>query len=412
MSLNVALVLGLCAGSFSFVGLSAGDTPLRAENLYNGVNRSASIVIEPPGGSAAGAPESGVLQLALMNARGELLLDGVAVTPGTIDLAELMPDIWRIRKTCYLQLVKDGEPVGSALVLQPMLNRPPIWTERATRPDGRTRYTRIVGWGNEPPAGWKSAAPPATPPGSPGSPTGATPPPPAGGGGGGASGQEPPAGSQPPARPEDAPEEEEEAFTGLRIYPERDVVIETSKGDIVVALVPSEAPNTAWNFRHLAENGFYTEVIFHRIVPFDRNGFPFVIQGGDPSGTGSGGPGYWLPIEPSQLPHDFGVISMARSDDPDSAGSQFFFGLSREGTARLDGQYCAFGYAVKGAGVIRAIADEKLADVAAGRPENPPVIYRMRLIPSPPRTPGLGRLDRKVSPTDDLSPTHPNRVPR
>ena len=113
-------------------------------------------------------------------------------------------------------------------------------------------------------------------------------------------------------------------------------------------------------------------------------GHPFVIQGGDPTGTGSGGPGWWLPIENSSLQHEFGVISMARAADPDSAGSQFFICLSREGTARLDGQYCAFGETIEGDDVIRAISSTPLADPSSGKPIDPPKIKTIRLeVPTP-----------------------------
>jgi peptidyl-prolyl cis-trans isomerase B (cyclophilin B) len=242
------------------------------------------------------------------------------------------------------------------------------------RPDGVTRYTRIVGWGNEPPPGEAEFIPADD--------------------------------------PQRTREPEAEAFSGLRMYPERDVVLETSHGRIVVAMRPDEAPNTAWNFVHLAGEGFYDGVVFHRVVPLDREGRPFVIQGGDPTATGDGGPGYWLPMEPGGLHHEFGVISMARADDPDSAGSQFFFCLSREGTERLDGQYCAFGYAIEGGEVIRSIASLRLADAQKGRPENPAVITEAYLIPAPPRRPGSGRPDAKVEPGSPEASGSPSNGPR
>ena len=191
------------------------------------------------------------------------------------------------------------------------------------------------------------------------------------------------------------------------------MILHTTKGDIRIAMKPDEAPNTAWNFLELARGGFYRDVAFHRVVKLDRNGLPFVIQGGDPTATGDGGPGYWLPIEDSHLSHDFGVISMARSDDPDSNGSQFFFCLSREGTKRLDGQYCSFGYAVDGTQTIKAIAEVELADVEAGRPVDPPLIRSAELIPAPPRRPNHGRPDSRITP-DSKSPEQVpgNRVPR
>jgi peptidyl-prolyl cis-trans isomerase B (cyclophilin B) len=132
-------------------------------------------------------------------------------------------------------------------------------------------------------------------------------------------------------------------------------------------------------------------------VPADRNGLPFVIQGGDPTGTGDGGPGYDIALEPSKLAHDFGVLSMARNDWPDSAGSQWFIGLSREATARLDGQYCAYGYAVEGASAIVAISDGEVADAATGRPKSPHTVTRAFVVDAPPWTPGVGRGDARVT---------------
>jgi peptidyl-prolyl cis-trans isomerase B (cyclophilin B) len=376
------------------VGLVFADAPaIEAEHLFNGVERPVMLEIAADAGAE--------LHIVLMTADGSVMAGPIEVRPGRVDLADLVPHIWELRRACYLQLLMGDEPVGSALVIQPLMSRPPIWIERATRPDGVTRYTRIVGWGNDPPPGWE----PELTPEEQQAIERAT----------GAQGGEPEDEEQeapPTPRDENRPEPEPELCSGLRIYAEQDVIIETSEGDIHIALAPDEAPNTAWNFLELARGGFYRDVIFHRIVPLERNGWPFVIQAGDPTGGGSGGPGYWLPIEPSQLPHDFGVISMARADDPDSAGSQFFICLSREGTARLDGQYCGFGYAVAGADVIQKIASVELADLAAGRPANPPVIRDARIVPAMPRTPGVGRGDQRVQPAATEAPSNPTRVPR
>ena len=175
---------------------------------------------------------------------------------------------------------------------------------------------------------------------------------------------------------------------------------------------PDHAPNTVWNFLRLSDGGFYDGVTFHRIVPFLRSGEPFVIQAGDPTGTGNGGPGYWLPIEPSELPHDFGVISMARDLPVDSAGRQFFFCLSRAGTSALDGHYCSFGYAVEGAETIQTIAAVELDDVARGVAVDPPVIHLAELVPAPPRTPGQGRPDQPIFAQSDAIKPRPPRVPR
>src|SRR5262249_2735408 len=136
----------------------------------------------------------------------------------------------------------------------------------------------------------------------------------------------------------------------------------------------------------------------------------FVIQGGDPTGTGDGGPGYYLALEPSDLPHDFGVISMARADEPHSAGSQFFFCLSREGTRRLDGQYTSFGYATEGGDAIRRIASGTLEDPGAGKPAHPCVVKRVELVPAPPRQPGVDRRSTRVEAQLPTVPA-PEKVP-
>lgn len=125
------------------------------------------------------------------------------------------------------------------------------------------------------------------------------------------------------------------------------VRIEMENGDVMKAeLYPDHAPETVKNFVELVEKGFYDGVIFHRVIP------GFMIQGGDPTGTGTGGPGYKIKGEFSsngfnnELKHDRGVLSMARSMDPDSAGSQFFIMVAK--APHLDGQYAAFGKVIEG----------------------------------------------------------------
>ncbi|MBD3299496.1 MAG: peptidylprolyl isomerase [candidate division Zixibacteria bacterium] len=138
------------------------------------------------------------------------------------------------------------------------------------------------------------------------------------------------------------------------------VIMETSMGTIEIELWPDVAPHHCKSFVHLIEKGFYDSLTFHRIIP------NFVIQGGDPLGNGTGGPGYNVPAEFSNLDHDDGILSMARSRDPNSAGSQFFICLSREGTKSLDGQYSIFGKVTDGLDVVHQI--EK---VPTGRNDKP-----------------------------------------
>ena len=201
---------------------------------------------------------------------------------------------------------------------------------------------------------------------------------------------------------------------GFRVEPATDAVIETSEGPIRVALAPDAAPATVDNFLRLARAGFYDGTIFHRVVPADREGRPFVVQGGDPTGTGDGGPGWNLALEPSDLPHDRGVLGMARGDDPHSAGSQFYIGLSREGTARLDRQYCTFGFMLDGLEALDRIARSEIGDQATGRPVQPPRIERVRLVPAAACAAGRDPHGRAAAPAPaapTVSPSSPDPSP-
>lgn len=129
-------------------------------------------------------------------------------------------------------------------------------------------------------------------------------------------------------------------------------------GDVIKAeLYPDLAPNTVNNFISLIKKGFYDGLIFHRVI---KN---FMIQGGDPQGTGMGGPGYAIKGEFNQngfkndLKHERGVLSMARSFMPDSAGSQFF--IMHKDSPHLDGQYAGFGKVIEGMNVVDKIAETK-----------------------------------------------------
>lgn len=133
------------------------------------------------------------------------------------------------------------------------------------------------------------------------------------------------------------------------------VTFEMENGKIMKAeLYPEVAPNTVNNFISLVKKGFYDGLIFHRVIP------EFMIQGGDPKGTGTGGPGYCIKGEfaanrfQNNLPHSRGVLSMARTMAPNSAGSQFF--IMHMDSPHLDGQYAAFGRIIEGIEVVDEIA--------------------------------------------------------
>lgn len=170
-------------------------------------------------------------------------------------------------------------------------------------------------------------------------------------------------------------------YAGVRAWVDQDIVFDTSMGDMRFRMRPDCAPDTVWTIMHLVSGGFYRDVIWHRVVHLSR-GYPFVIQGGDPTGTGNGTPGFDYPLEDSSLPHDFGVISIARDTDPNTNGCQIFVCLSREGTARLDHKYASFGECIDGADTI-----QKIGAVPTGkedRPNDPPVIRWAKLVDSAP----------------------------
>ena len=143
------------------------------------------------------------------------------------------------------------------------------------------------------------------------------------------------------------------------------VTITMTNGDVMKAeLYPEIAPNTVNNFISLVQKGFYDGLIFHRVIS------GFMIQGGDPQGTGMGGPGYSIKGEfamngvRNDLKHTRGVLSMARSMMPNSAGSQFF--IMHANAPHLDGQYAAFGKVVEGLDVV-----DKIASVRTGWQDEP-----------------------------------------
>jgi peptidyl-prolyl cis-trans isomerase B (cyclophilin B) len=137
------------------------------------------------------------------------------------------------------------------------------------------------------------------------------------------------------------------------------ITFEMENGNVFKAeLYPEKAPNTVNNFISLVKKGFYNGLIFHRVIA------GFMIQGGDPNGTGMGGPGYHIKGEfaanrftQNDIAHERGVLSMARAQHPDSAGSQFF--VMHEDADYLDGQYAAFGKVIEGMETVDAIAATK-----------------------------------------------------
>ncbi len=152
------------------------------------------------------------------------------------------------------------------------------------------------------------------------------------------------------------------------------ITIEMENGDILKAeLFPDIAPNTVNNFISLIQKGFYDGVIFHRVIE------GFMLQGGDPQGTGMGGPDYCIKGEFTQngfennLAHDPGVLSMARTMAPDSAGSQFF--IMHKKSPHLDGLYAAFGKITEGMDIV-----DKIASVPTDSNDRPMETQRMKKV--------------------------------
>lgn len=156
---------------------------------------------------------------------------------------------------------------------------------------------------------------------------------------------------------------------------EYEVVLDTTLGQIRLQLDSAVAPGHVRNMVALAESGYYDGGCFHRIIK------GFMIQGGCPEGTGTGGPGYKIPAEFNKTPHEAGVLSMARTGDPNSAGSQFFICLER--VTHLDNQYTAFGRTADAASldVVKAIGSVRTG--GNDRPAEPVIIKKAMVVKMP-----------------------------
>ena len=150
------------------------------------------------------------------------------------------------------------------------------------------------------------------------------------------------------------------ALPAMTIDPKKTytATIETTAGTIKVEFDPKNAPQHVNSFVFLSREGFYNGTIFHRVIP------GFMIQGGDPTGTGTGGPGYQLKAEFNSVHHAPGVLSAARSQNPNSAGSQFF--IMHGDSPHLDHQYSAFGHVTEGMDVV-----EKIVNAPTGPNDRP-----------------------------------------
>jgi peptidyl-prolyl cis-trans isomerase B (cyclophilin B) len=318
---------------------------------FAGVNRPIPArVVGAPGDRAA---------LALVDpARGEVLARSEPVELGpsgaeTVDLARLFPLLWTTRRpgTLVLQPTRAGRAEGTPLVLEAMI-------EPARARDALTdavmdaferrdalELTRLLQLTDDEKQRLRRGV----------------------------------------VIDEDAPA----TASGYRLYPLKRVALHTAEGTIEIDLAPWAAPGACRRFVELAEGGFYDDLSFHRVVPHDDRGWPFIVQAGDPTGSGLGGCGAWIDFEPGSLRHERGTVSMARRPtDPNSNGSQFIICLSREGCAGLDGENVAFGRVSGGMGVVDRIAEAPAApsEEPGGRdiPLRPVVIQHATASPAPP----------------------------
>jgi peptidyl-prolyl cis-trans isomerase B (cyclophilin B) len=181
-----------------------------------------------------------------------------------------------------------------------------------------------------------------------------------------------------PVRSEEKKDEKKDA--AAMNEPKEVAVIKTSEGEMVAEFWPDVAPKTVENFKKLAKSGFYDGTAFHRVIK------GFMIQGGDPltkdeskqSRWGTGDPGYKIDAEFNKKSHERGVLSMARSQDPNSAGSQFF--ICHGSPKFLDGQYTAFGKLIKGDDVLEKIATTKT--LPGDRPEKRMNVESIKIVPA------------------------------
>ncbi len=347
-----AIAIGFVNTAF----VNTAKAQLIPERLYYGIGQRIPITVKVPDAFV------GEVTIRIYNPATQEWTHQVPAAAGRVDLASLLPHLWEEKShaVIYAQLELDSIPTGAPLVLQPLItpNRAVLvdpGTMRLTEdPKGHVTFEdqRLKALSVQ---------------------------------------------NQTTLR--------KITFSGYRIYIDQEIIMKTTLGDIVYRLRPDAAPNTAYNFLHLVQGGFYTNIIFHRVVAARPDGSPFVIQVGDLSGTGSGGPGYMIDLENSTLPHDFGVLSMARDTNPDTNGSQVFVCLSKIGTSFLDGRYTAFAQAIQGATVIKAIAAVPVGN--QDRPFDPPLIKECIARDAPPIQDWFPPLSETDSQPESKAPSLP-----
>ncbi len=260
----------------------------------------------------------------------ETVIESRPVSAGEVDLAEVFPRLWKTDdpRVLHVQAATDESGrtrIGAPLTLVPMLT--PRYAPRVDR----TGTPQV-----NPPPPTDARTPPAS------------------------------------AR----------AFSGYWTFVDQRLILDMGSGEMAFALRADAAPYSVLHLRRLVQSGFYEGVGVHRIASLSGQTAPEIVQFGDPTGTGLGGPGFLIDFEPSPLTHAFGTLSLARTSDPNSAGSQVFITLSADVGPALNGKYTALGRLVDGADVLRSLA--KTPTGADARPREPIVIRSARLVDAPP----------------------------
>ncbi len=340
----------MLAALFVLVITSAGHAQLGAERLYCTIGRSIPCHVSMPRESRA------IPEIALIDPVTLEEIERAPAAEGRVDLATLFPVLWTTREPRVLkaQLYVQNEAVGPGLVLQPMLaptrSRDGLTTDALDALDTAdpSDDQRLADLPDDQRRALENTVR-----------------------------------TTPHADPH---------YSGLRVYRDALVRLHTTAGKMTFRLRPDKAPNTAFHFRSLVVGGFYDRTSVHRIIPAQAGREAFIVQAGDPIGTGYGGPGFSVDFEASTLEHTFGVISMARiPTDPNSGGSQFFICLSRRTCAGLDGVYTSFAELIDGGDTLATFASVPVThrnpddpNSAKDRPLEPPVILEATLIDAPP----------------------------
>ena len=367
-------MMGIASQAAAVVAIAgfpcAAYSQLTPDRTYYGINQPAPITVKIPKAGKKDAnrepsqdgndvAETGSDSQVEMTAVIELYIWGnvapissASVIEGKVDLAALFPELWTSTRpqVQFAQLRVGIEKIGPSVVLVPMITPP-----KAQLFDSASRQA----WFIDPKTGQQNFD---------------------------------------PRKCELSFTRPAANYAGIKAYVDQNVMFITSDGEMEYRMRPDQAPNTVYNLLELVRGGFFTQIPVHRVVAkLPTTGHPFVVQFGDPTGGGDGGPGYSIDLENSQLPHDFGVLSMARDDDPDTNGSQVFICLSREGTSRLDGKYTSFAEAISGLETIEKLAAVK-TDERTQRPLKMPMIESARLVPAAPYGTGPSPLKRTSQP--------------